>query len=99
MLKRSSDLPPLDRAAGEAYVRRYLKCFNRGGLSGLRVLVYQHSAVGRDILAQILRELGAEVVTAGRSDTFVSIDTENITDEQLEDRKSTRLNSSHLGIS
>jgi phosphomannomutase len=46
--------------------------------------VYQHSAVGRDILPQILRELGAEVVTAGRSDTFVSIDTENITDEQLD---------------
>ena len=33
---------------------------------------------------EILRELGAEVVTAGRSETFVSIDTENITDEQLD---------------
>ena len=84
MLKRLPDLPPLDRAAEEAYVRRYLTSFMRGGLSGLRVLVYQHSAVGRDILPQILRELGAEVVTAGRSDTFVSIDTENITDEQLD---------------
>ena len=84
MLKRLPDLPPLDRAAEEAYVRRYLTSFTRGGLSGLRVLVYQHSAVGRDILPQILRELGAEVVTAGRSDTFVSIDTENITDEQLD---------------
>jgi phosphomannomutase len=84
MLKRLPNLPPLDRAAEEAYVRRYLKCFSRSGLSGLRVLVYQHSAVGRDILAQILRELGAEVVTAGRSDTFVPIDTENITGEQLD---------------
>ena len=84
MLKRLANLPLLDRAAEEAYVRRYLTCFNRGGLSGLRVLVYQHSAVGRDILSQILRELGAEVATAGRSDTFVSIDTENITDEQLD---------------
>src|SRR5262245_57065646 len=84
MLKRLPDLPPLNRAAEEAYVRRYLTCFNRGGLSGLRVLVYQHSAVGRDILTRILRGLGAEVVTAGRSDTFVPIDTENITDEQLD---------------
>jgi phosphomannomutase len=84
MLKYSPDLPPLDRAAEEAYVRRYLNGFNSGGLSALRVLVYQHSAVGRDILARILRELGAEVITAGRSDTFVSIDTENITDEQLD---------------
>src|SRR5262245_25569545 len=84
MLKRLPDLPPLNRAAEEAYVRRYLKCFNRGGLSGLRVLVYQHSAVGRDVLTRILRGLGAEVLTAGRSDTFVPIDTENITDEQLD---------------
>jgi phosphomannomutase len=84
MFKRVPDLPPLDRSGEEAYVRRYLTSFTRGGLSGLRVLVYQHSAVGRDILPQILRELGAEVVTAGRSDTFVSIDTENITDEQLD---------------
>lgn len=84
MLKRSPDLPPLDRAAEEAYVHRYLQSFTCGGLSGLRVLVYQHSAVGRDVLPRILRELGAEVVTAGRSETFVSIDTENITDEQLD---------------
>jgi len=83
MLKRSPELPLLDRAAEEAYVRRYLQSFTCGGLSGLRVLVYQHSAVGRDILPRILRELGAEVVTAGRSDTFIPIDTENITDEQL----------------
>ena len=83
MLKCAPALPPLDGAAEEAYVRRYLTSFNRGGLTGLRVLVYQHSAVGRDLLVRILRELGAEVVTAGRSETFVPIDTENITDEQL----------------
>ena len=83
MLKRSPDLPPLARAAEEAYVRRYLQSFTGGGLSGRRVLVYQHSAVGRDILPHILRELGAEVVTAGRSEAFVPIDTENITYEQL----------------
>jgi phosphomannomutase len=84
MLKRSVDLPPLARIAEEAYIRRYLTSFTPGGLSGLRVLVYQHSAVGRDILPRILREFGAEVVTAGRSETFVSIDTENITDDQLD---------------
>jgi phosphomannomutase len=35
-------------------------------------------------LPRILRELGAEVVTAGRSETFVPIDTENVTDQQLD---------------
>ncbi len=83
MLTRPPDLPPLDLAAEEGYVRRYVTSFPRGGLSSLRVLVYQHSAVGRDILPRILRELGAEVVTAGRTETFVPIDTENITDEAL----------------
>ena len=84
MLRRAQHLPPLDRAAEHAYERRYLTSFNRGGLTGLRVLVYQHSAVGRDILPRILRELGAEVITAGRSETFIPIDTENITDDQLD---------------
>jgi phosphomannomutase len=85
MLKQAPNLPPLDRRAEEAYVRRYTQSFSNNGLSGLRVLVYQHSAVGRDILPRILSELGAEVITAGRSDRFIPIDTENITGEQLDD--------------
>src|SRR5258706_9932911 len=84
MLKHARELPPLDRAAEEAYLRRYIDCFKRGVLSDTRVIVYQHSAVGRDILARILSELGAEVVTVGRSDTFVPIDTENIPDDELD---------------
>lgn len=84
MLKRAPQLPPLDGAAEASYLRRYVNCFSRSGLAGLRVIVYQHSAVGRDILPRLLRELGAEVVTAGRSDRFIPIDTENITDEELE---------------
>ena len=84
MLKHAPDLPPLDGGAEDSYVRRYLKCFTRGGLAGLRLLFYQHSAVGRDLLPRILGELGAAVVCAGRSDTFIPIDTENITDEQLD---------------
>jgi phosphomannomutase len=46
--------------------------------------VYQHSAVGRDVLVDLLRELGAEVVPVGRSETFVPIDTEAIDDATLE---------------
>jgi phosphomannomutase len=83
MLKDVPELPPLDDSAEEAYVRRYLASFPENGLSGWRVLVYQHSAVGRDLLVRILRELGADVITAGRSDAFIPIDTENITAEQL----------------
>ena len=84
MLKSALDLPPLDRSAELAYIRRYVGSFDGGGLSGWRVLVYQHSAVGRDILPRILQDLGAEVRAAGRSETFIPIDTENITDAQLD---------------
>jgi phosphomannomutase len=83
-LKQSRELPPVEHAAEERYVGRYLKSFAPRSLSGLRVLVYQHSAVGRDILVRILRELGADVVTAGRAENFVPIDTENVTDEMLD---------------
>lgn len=85
MLKHASALPPLDRAAEDFYLARYLNCFSRDGLNGLRVLVYQHSAVGRDLLVRLLRALGAEVETAGRSESFIPIDTENITAGQLEE--------------
>ena len=84
MFKSPPELPPVDHSAERAYVHRYLASFNHGGLAGLRVLVYQHSAVGRDILPRILQGLGAVVLATGRSETFIPIDTENITGEQLD---------------
>ena len=77
------ELPPEDDAGRRAYIARYLDFFAGEPLAGMRLLVYQHSAVGRDILVEILSGLGAEVVAAGRSETFVPIDTENIGEEQL----------------
>ena len=65
------------------YRERYRKFFGGRSLTGKRVLVYQHSAVGRDLLVELLEDLGAEVVAAGRSDRFVAIDTEAIDGAQL----------------
>jgi mannose-6-phosphate isomerase class I len=75
-------LPPVQPQGAEEYLRRYLEAFPADLLSGARVLVWQHSAVGRDLLVEALRALGAEVVPAGRSETFVPIDTEAV-DEGL----------------
>jgi len=69
---------PLATDAVAGYLERYTAFFQGGRLKGRRLLVYQHSAVGRDLLAEVLRRLGAEVICAGRSETFVPIDTENI---------------------
>ncbi len=79
-----TEIKPSD-AGRNAYLDRYRNFFSRqsASLSGKRILVYQHSAVGRDLLAELLTRLGAGVIPAGRSDSFVPIDTENIDAEQL----------------
>src|SRR5271165_1177915 len=69
--------------AREAWIERFTNFFAGGSLAGKRLLAYQHSAVGRDILVEILQRLHAEVIPAGRSDKFIPIDTENIGDQQL----------------
>jgi len=69
--------------AAIVYRKRYADFFGTDALSGLKLLAYQHSAVGRDMLVDILRALGAEVITSGRSETFVPIDTENMDADQL----------------
>ncbi len=80
-LKRCSeqvDAHKHDSAALAAYVWRYTQLIPAKTLQGLRVGVYQHSAVGRDMLAKLLDQLGATVVSLGRSDQFVPIDTEAV---------------------
>ena len=76
-------LPVVDQSAGEAYERRYLDFFGAEALAGLRVAVYEHSSVARDVLRSILERLGAEVISLGRTDTFVPIDTEAVRAEDV----------------
>jgi phosphomannomutase len=77
------DLPAPSDEARSAYIQRYTGFFAGQSLSGMRLLFYQHSAVGRDLVPEILRLLGADVTATGRSDSFVPIDTENIDAAQL----------------
>jgi phosphomannomutase len=72
------DREPYSEAADAAYYDRYVSFFGADSLAGMRLAVYQHSAVGRDMLVGILEGLGAEVLACGRSEQFVPIDTENI---------------------
>ena len=84
MFKRGhQELPAEHTEARTAYIERFTGFFAGSSLQGKRILVYQHSAVGRDLLVEVLERLGATVVTGGRSDTFVPIDTENIDAGQL----------------
>jgi len=76
--------PPVSPEAGENYVMRYLNYFPHDALAGLRIGVYQHSAVGRDVLVKILSHLGAEVTPLGRSEKFIPVDTEAIRPEDVQ---------------
>jgi phosphomannomutase len=75
---------PVSPAAEEAYIQRYLNTFPPDALRGRHIAVYQHSAVGRDVLVRILEGLGARVTPLGRSDKFIPVDTEAIRPEDVE---------------
>jgi len=75
----------VDRAAERAYLDRYVAPFaGTRPLEGMTIVVYQHSAVGRDLLVEILEELGARAVPVERTEHFVPVDTEDVSaaDEQ-----------------
>lgn len=63
--------------AATAYIARYVAAYGTA-LSGLRVGVYNHSAVGRDLQLDVFAALGADVVELGRADHFIPVDTEAV---------------------
>lgn len=67
-------------ACAATYAARYLDAFGPGALGGLRLGLYQHSSVARDLMEGILTELGAEVTPLGRAGGFIPVDTEAVDD-------------------
>jgi len=76
-------IPDETADAREAFIARYLKNFPTDCLSGKKIGIYQHSAVGREDIVEIFAGLGADVVPLGISDTFVPVDTEAIREEDV----------------
>ncbi|MFJ5853205.1 phosphomannomutase [Enterobacter cancerogenus] len=72
---------PVNHEGARNYIKRYTSLFDSLILSGLRIGIYEHSSAGRDLYASIFGELGAEVIPLGRSDDFVPIDTEAVSNE------------------
>jgi phosphomannomutase len=70
-----------DTQAGARFVTRYLSAFGGEALEGLRIGLYAHSSVGRDLLAKTLDGLGAEIIELGRSESFIPVDTEAVDPE------------------
>lgn len=76
----AEDLPPANPAATKLYADRYLDFFPGQPLQGMRLGFYQHSSLARDILTDIAQGLGAQVIPLGRTDAFVPIDTEAVSE-------------------
>ena len=80
MLREPAPMSPLVDVA-TPYVARYVNAFGAQVLQGLKLGIYEHSAVGRDILVTLVEQLGGEVFRLGRSDTFIPVDTEAVRPE------------------
>ncbi|MEL6450278.1 MAG: phosphomannomutase [Pseudomonadota bacterium] len=65
-------------AAADAYAQRYVQGFGPTALAGLRIGVYQHSSVARDIMVDVVTALGGTAVALARSDVFIPVDTEAV---------------------
>lgn len=69
--------------AAARFLARYTAFFARDALSGLKVGIYQHSTVARDLLADLVAALSGTPVPFGRSSAFVPVDTEAHRPEDL----------------
>lgn len=73
--------------AAQQYVERYTSLFEADLLAGKRIGIYEHSSAGRDLYPEIFTKLGAEVISLARSDKFVPIDTEAVSEVDKEKAK------------
>lgn len=60
------------------YIARYTKTFGSKALEGMRIGIYEHSSVARDILGEAMRALGATAIPLARTETFIPVDTEAV---------------------
>lgn len=81
------NLPDLNFEASQFYIDRYLDFFPDQCLSGMKIGFYEHSSVARDLLGKILVGLGAKVISLGRTDVFVPIDTEAVSQADVDQAK------------
>lgn len=81
----ASELPELtvNNKAAEDYIERYTSLFDTPWLAGKRIGIYEHSSAGRELYYKIFEAFGAEVISLERSDQFVPIDTEAVSEEDI----------------
>jgi len=81
--KQQKQLPEINYDAEKHYIQRFTDFLSADCLQGKKIGLYEHSSVSRDCFKTILENLGATVTSLGRSDTFISVDTEAIRPEDV----------------
>jgi phosphomannomutase len=76
-------LPVPSDAAAINYHHRFIDFFPPQCLAGKHIGVYEHSSVSRNLMCSIFESLGAKVTLLGRSQEFISVDTEAIRPEDV----------------
>ena len=72
-------LPPAEGSAMEIYRDRLTGFFGKDKpLEGAKVVFYQHSSTSREVIPEILEDLGCEVIREGFSNIFIPVDTEAV---------------------
>lgn len=74
-----------DRSAvcAAQFLERNIAILPDAALAGMRIGVYQHSTVARDLFVEVLTHYGADVVPVARSESFIPVDTEAVSPETL----------------
>ncbi|KUF10230.1 phosphomannomutase [Pseudoponticoccus marisrubri] len=63
------------------YRARYVDTYGASALKGLRIGIYQHSSVARDVMVEVVEALGGQAVALARSESFIPVDTEALDPE------------------
>ncbi len=71
------------QAATELFLARNMAVLPDGALKGLRIGIYQHSTVARDMMVRVFEHYGATVFPLGRSEQFIPVDTEAVSDDTI----------------
>jgi len=80
LLPFTPELPLVNDAAANAYINRYVQLYPPMLLADKHIGIYEHSSAGRELYYQVFEALGARVSRLERSDVFVPIDTEAVSD-------------------
>ncbi|GGW58717.1 phosphomannomutase [Alishewanella tabrizica] len=84
LLAFKATLPAVDPTATQGYIDRYLNVYAPKLLAGKHIGIYEHSSAGRELYYRVFEALGAKVTRLERSDVFVPIDTEAVTQADID---------------